>query len=242
MITGNLAKLRMTAYTDSQFQERVVDDTDELGRDYFLVQVNPENYIISYPVVYDIEEQPSGTSGYDRAWDKNPPRTIQFEFLLDSTGAIEASRPSLNNETSSRESVTEQIKFLKRTVFDTRSNTHVPNYLIINWGELVFKCRLTEMSINYKMFSVEGSLIRATVTASFQEVISDQDLAREQSLESPDITHVQTVKAGDTLPIMAKRIYGDERYYIAVAKANKLIQFRHLQPGQKIVFPPIEHI
>jgi nucleoid-associated protein YgaU len=50
------------------------------------------------------------------------------------------------------------------------------------------------------------------------------------------------VKAGDTLPLMCYMIYGDPKYYLAVAAANNLSNFRSLLPGTDIVFPPLEKV
>jgi len=50
------------------------------------------------------------------------------------------------------------------------------------------------------------------------------------------------VKAGDTLPLMCYLIYGDPKYYLAVAEANGLGNFRSLIPGMAIVFPPLEKV
>ena len=44
-------------------------------------------------------------------------------------------------------------------------------------------------------------------------------LAQDQS---PDLTHVRMVKAGDTLPGFCEQIYGDPRLYLKVAAANGL--------------------
>ena len=51
---------------------------------------------------------------------------------------------------------------------------------------------------------------------------------------------MRTVKAGDTLPLMCYRIYGDPKYYLDVAEVNHLGNFRVLIPGSALVFPPIE--
>ncbi|MEX2336458.1 MAG: LysM peptidoglycan-binding domain-containing protein, partial [Fulvivirga sp.] len=140
----------------------------------------------------------------------------------------------------SRMSVEPQIKYFENTVFGYQGDIHRPNCLIINWGTLVFKCRLENMTINYKLFSPEGLPLRATVTASFIELINQQEMVAKQKSQSPDITHARTVRAGDTLPGLAKTIYGDERYYTLVAQANKIVHFRNLVPGQQILFPPIK--
>jgi nucleoid-associated protein YgaU len=50
------------------------------------------------------------------------------------------------------------------------------------------------------------------------------------------------VKAGDTLPLMTEEIYGDDKYYLEVARINNITSFRQLQPGTEIFFPPIEKV
>jgi hypothetical protein len=39
---------------------------------------------------------------------------------------------------------------------------------------------------------------------------------------------------------MTFNIYKNDRYYLEVAKANRLNNFRKLKQGQQILFPPIE--
>jgi nucleoid-associated protein YgaU len=51
---------------------------------------------------------------------------------------------------------------------------------------------------------------------------------------------VRIVKEGDTLPSMVYKIYGDYKYYLEVAKVNGLNDFRNLQPGKQIFFPPFD--
>jgi nucleoid-associated protein YgaU len=47
------------------------------------------------------------------------------------------------------------------------------------------------------------------------------------------------VKAGDSLPALCYQIYGDPGYYLEVARFNRLDDFRRLQPGTRVVFPPV---
>lgn len=247
MIFGELAKLKIIAFKDSSF-----NDAKRVGERFFLAQVNPETYSVEYSASYRVNEQPSGPVSYDPPWERNELRSMRFEFLFDGTGAIPNFESKISeqlpnvpivenlvDEVTSRVSVLSQIAFFENTVFNVQGDTHVPNYLIINWGSLVFKCRLKGMSITYKLFSPEGFPLRATANATFIEVHSEVDTIKKISPGSPDITHVRQVQEGDTLPLMAKRVYGDERYYLAVAQANRLVQFRNLTPGQEIYFPPI---
>jgi len=73
----------------------------------------------------------------------------------------------------------------------------------------------------------------------FKSSIEEEKRASRENNSSPDLTHVRKVKAGDTLPLMCYRIYGDPKYYIQVAKVNGINNFRKLTAGTDIFFPPI---
>ena len=90
------------------------------------------------------------------------------------------------------------------------------------------------------MFRPDGSPLRAIINATFTEVLSQPAAQGEDKKSSPDLTHIRVVKEGDTLPSMANDIYGDFSYYLEVAKANNLQDFRNLMPGQKLYFPPFD--
>ena len=53
---------------------------------------------------------------------------------------------------------------------------------------------------------------------------------------------MRVVKAGDTLPALCARIYGDPGWYLAVARFNGLDNFRVLPAGTRIVLPPAERL
>ena len=96
------------------------------------------------------------------------------------------------------------------------------------------------MSINFKLFLPDGTPIRAIVKASFKGSVENSLRVRQENQESSDVTHVRIVKEGDKLPLMAYEIYKDSLYYIKVARYNKLVNFRNLKPGQRILFPPFK--
>jgi len=63
--------------------------------------------------------------------------------------------------------------------------------------------------------------------------------AREIRYESVDLTKSESVKEGDILPLIAKKNYASSSYYLQLAKANKLKNFRNLSPGMKLILPPM---
>ncbi len=158
---------------------------------------------------------------------------MSFEFLFDCTGIIDGKK---------EDDITKEIKKLNKLLLEFDGDHHQPPYVILAWGEgdsAIFKGRLTSISINYKLFSPNGKPLRAVAKATFKESIADEERAALEKKNSPDLTHLRTVKAGDTLPMMCRRIYGDPKYYLLVARANQLGNFRSLKPGMELMFPPI---
>lgn len=247
MKDGEIKKLKIIAYRDVTFSDKA-----KISEGEFNVQLNPSSYSVSYSVHYSNRKgQERGTSSYNPKWDKNPPRKLSFEFLFDATGAAPTSNLKGKGETTldrffeldylvSQVSIEPQIFHFENTVFTVQGKTHEPNYLKIVWGTLVFKCRLESMTINYKMFANDGEPLRATIHASFMEVKWDVERVKRDNTGSPDITHSRTIKESDKLPYMADEIYGDPYYYLSVAQANKMIQFRNPKAGASIFFPPIK--
>ena len=95
------------------------------------------------------------------------------------------------------------------------------------------------MSVQYTLFKPSGEPLRAKLTLSFVQYVSQKEESARADRKSPDLTRVVEVKAGDTLPLLCYRIYKDSSYYTQVARVNKLISFRGLKPGSRLVFPPL---
>ena len=225
--TGELTKLRIVAYSDEEFKNEVSDGE-------FTTLINPDKYAFTYKIVQN-EEQAQGTSATAPGFNKILPESLDLNFVFDRTGAIRTSGVS-------DDGVVEDLNKFKKVVFDYNGDQHKPNYLKISWGTLLFKGTLLEMTVDYKLFNPDGTPIRAMANAKFQRFVNDELRVAEENSQSPDLTHLRTVNDGDTLPLMSHRIYGDSKYYLEVAKANGIHNFRNLSTGQQLVFPPLEKI
>jgi hypothetical protein len=192
--------------------------------------INPESYTLDYKVK-TAEGQGQGTSGAQQAYGFTLPEELNFEFLFDSSGIIDG-KPNPDG-------VFDDVDHLRKVLTEYRPSSHEPYHLKLVWGNLVFKGRATELSISYKLFNPDGQPIRALAKAKFKGSVEEQKRAAKEHPQSPDLTHIRQVKAGDTLPLMCLRVYGDVRYYLDVAAANGLPGFRALVPGSELVFPPL---
>lgn len=227
-MSGELTKLRIKGYKDERFSQEIADGE-------FNTLVNPETYMIRYQISQN-ESQAQGTSSAAPRFNKTLPEDLQLDFIFDRSGVIKG------YDDESGEGIIGDIEKFKKIILDYNGDQHKPNYLIISWGSLLFKGSLKDMDITYKLFKPDGTPIRATVRATFKGFIEDNLRVAKENNNSPDLTHVRIVNEGDTLPLMTFRIYGDSKYYLEVAKANKLVNFRKLLPGQQIFFPPVEKV
>ena len=223
-------KMKILAFLDPTFNAK---------DDEFMVMLNPGNYTLNYEVKF-AENQTPGTSGHELKFDKIKPQKLDFEFLFDRTGAIVDTISISNPNSSDNDGVQKDIDKLREVTLGYDGNIHRTRFLILSWGKLLFKCCLTSLSINYKLFRPDGVPLRATARATFEEFREEEQRVREENNNSPDLTHIRTVKQGDTLPLMCHKIYGDSAMYLQVAEVNEITNFRNLETGQKIFFPPIK--
>jgi hypothetical protein len=193
--------------------------------------INPETYTLEYKVK-TAEGQGQGTSGAQQKFAYTMPEELSFEFLFDSTGIIDGkARP---------DGVFDDVDRFRKVLTEYRPSSHEPYHLKLVWGNLIFKGRAIELSIAYKLFNPDGQPIRALAKAKFKGSIEEQKRIAKENRQSSDLTHIRQVKAGDTLPLMCVRVYGDAKYYLDVAAVNGLSNFRALAPGRELVFPPLQ--
>ena len=228
-VTGKLEKMLILAFSDSEKAENGgVNDAD----DQFEALINPESYTLMYKLKFSQGAQGQGTSGVQLKYEYTEPEEITFDFLFDNTGIIDG---------QSRDSIADDLKTLKDVLIGYKGDSHEPRHFKLIWGEnSIFKGRVTELSINHKLFKPDGTPIRAIATVKFKSSIEEEKRAAKENKSSPDLTHSRLVKQGDTLPLMCYAIYGDPKYYLQVAQVNGISNFRQLTPGTSLFFPPIE--
>jgi hypothetical protein len=216
--------MRIWAYSDPSFNSLYM-------KGYYFLQLNPSSYKFTGGENAGTKKKADSTalaSGLQVAKLPPPgPESINVDFTIDATGAV----PGLR-------SVRTDIAKFKKLFFDVNPSIHTTNWCWLVWGDLNFECKLKTLNVTNTLFNALGMPIRADVSACFVEYI---DPGTEQAnFNSPDMSHMIEVKAGDNLPAMCKNIYGDASFYLQVAEINELTDFRNLLPGSKIFFPRLE--
>src|SRR5215204_5106199 len=185
---SGLEKIIITSYKTAKFDKK----KDKIASGEFEVLVNPEGYTRSYKIKFK-DQQASGTKAKKMEFDKVEPEDIDLDFLFDKTGAVPGTFKATDSagiEKESKDGIWPDIEQFKKVVYDYKGQIHHPPYLIIQWGDLLFKCVLREMTINFKLFRPDGTPLRALVKAKFTSTVENELRVRQEGKSSPDITHM----------------------------------------------------
>jgi phage tail protein X len=221
MSLGRFEKLKIYAYSDPGCENQVGEP--------FEAMMNPENYAQEIKMEFE-DGQGQGTSGSQPRFKLKPPEELSFEILFDNTGIIDK---------NPREDISEDIDNFREFLMGYEGDIHQPKFFKFVWGTSLMKGICVLLNISYKLFNPNGKPIRALCKVSIREMKEEERRVAEERNSSPDLTHYRKVKQGDTLPLMCYRIYGHSKYYLQVAQVNNLVNFRNLETGQEIFFPPI---
>jgi LysM repeat protein len=218
-----LVKLQIQAYSDAAC-------TSKVGQ-AFEVMFNPENYQRNYTVEYN-SSNVAGENNNTLLFRGMKGSDLKLKLVADGTGV--APLPKGISD------VDAYIKKIQDLTYSFKGTVHRPSFLKIVWGTLSVICVCKTLNISYNLFKPDGTTLRATIDLGLSETIDFKTKAKEAQKSSPDLTHIRTVGAGDTLPLMTYKIYGNSSYYMDVARLNGLKSVLDIKPGDQIYFPPIK--
>ena len=138
------------------------------------VLINPEEYTHKYSIVHNDANAP-GASGTSQEFNRMGPETVSFTIWFDRSGVVPGF-PRYSETTS----LAQQIKLFKELVFTYQGETHSPSYLMLTWGTLVFRCRLTSLDLTYTMFRPDGDSDPGEVPGVLPVVYGSQRARRER--------------------------------------------------------------
>jgi len=224
-----LQKLTILAFTTSK--------RDIPAGKPFEVMFNPESITTHHGNVYEPKKNTSPLPP-EQQFRYPESDTLRLKLIFDGTDVSDMGIMSFTAL-----SVTDRVNSFLDLCFSVQGKIHTPNALRIQWGEGILKnfdCFLESVDIEYTLFDRDGSPLRATLNTNFIKGSPSDKVAKETNLQSPDVMHTHVVKAGDTLPLLCKEIYGSTHHYLRVAQVNQLDNFRSLTPGKTLIFPRLE--
>ncbi len=251
-LLGIVDKMRIEVYPNIEYNETEAIKT-------IFVQVNPESYTLNHEVQF-CEGQAIGSSSQELQFNRIGSEEVTFDFVFDSSGVIPPSKikdgkveslplsdtlidvlkPAIANPFEQAATIDSELEEFKELISGFNGEIHQTRYLRLLWGKYQLECRLTNISIEYKVFAKDGSPIRANAVCKFKGTQSYGEMQAQENRQSPDVTHRKTVNQKDKITLLAEQTYNLNTFYIDVAKANKLLSFRELRTGQNLRFPPIK--
>lgn len=229
IISGQLTKVLIRAFEDENFQ--ILSD---ISPNPISIPVNPETFTQNFKVALN-QQQGQGNQGASPDYTGTKPEELKLDFVLDGTQTIEGYKYN-----SSDHSVKAQRDILMNTVYNMNGSIHRPHFLQVQWGEFIFPCILTNLDLNYTLFDPGGDPLRIKVSATFLNYVAQKERVAREKKESPDLTHLRQVKAGDRLDLMTHKIYKQSNFVTQIARANGLTTFRKITPGRELIFPPLD--
>lgn len=245
MSRGKLEKLKIKTFKAERRQEGLKEIYyTQAARDVFEVMFNPESYSFTYENQFQTDRG-INTPGRPARYALTKSRSLSLQIVIDDSGQSSGTSSfstgvNVLGKTLQRKTVRERVEEFLDLTTRMDGDIHAPRFLRLEWGDLIYDCRVQSVTVNYTLFNRDGKAIRAELDVTFIEDIEPVKLIKQTHKNSPDLTRTRTSIEGDTLPVMAYRLYGDPTKYLQLARANRLNNFRKLKPNTKLQFPPIQ--
>ncbi|MDU1891988.1 MAG: hypothetical protein E6767_14975 [Dysgonomonas sp.] len=215
--------LKILSYTDDKYTQEHLD--------MISLSVNPASLKFGKGIIYREDRQLGSING-SNTFERYKPETLTFDFIIDYTGVIE--------DIKDDKKVLDKVKDLENRLYVYNSEGHRPSYVMIAYGELIFKGQLTSMQTNYNLFNNHGIPLRAEIKLEFSGFRGTEEDKKRFSKMSPDMSRLVVIKESDTLALLCHQIYGNSLLVNEVARFNNLNGFRGIPAGTEILFPPLK--
>ena len=192
------------------------------------LQMNPSSLKVQKGIKYQDNKQLGDTSA-SGIFERYDGEKLSFEVLIDCTGVVKG--------TKEKDTADSKVTQIEKLVYVYSGNAHRPAFVKIAWGTFLFKGQLCGLKTEYDLFSAEGNPLRAKVNLEFASFTDEKTAKKSADKQSPDVSHLVTVHAGETLQGLCQQIYGDSTLVDEIARVNGLNGFRKITPGTEILFP-----
>ncbi|WP_329562256.1 CIS tube protein [Kitasatospora sp. NBC_01266] len=163
------------------------------------------------------------------------PRTLSLDVFLDATAT---------HDDAVEKAVEQLLTACVPTPSSLAQKTPASPWIRLDWGTsktTSFNGVLTGLSVTYTLFDVDGKPLRASCSLTIQEASVDP-AGQNPTSGSPEARSTHRVIAGDSLPLLAWREYGDATVWRTIAEANDIDDPLVLVPGTELIVPGIDEL
>jgi nucleoid-associated protein YgaU len=161
------------------------------------------------------------------------PRNLSVDVLLDATAT---------HDNSVETRVEQLLTACVPTKKSLATKKPASPWVRFEWGTsktTSFDGVLSNLSVDYSLFDVDGKPLRAKCSLSIEEAGSDTP-GQNPTSGSREARRTHRVVAGDSLPQLAWREYGDATAWRVIAEANDIDDPMLLVPGAELLVPAME--
>ncbi|WP_033440646.1 CIS tube protein [Saccharothrix sp. NRRL B-16314] len=161
------------------------------------------------------------------------PRNLSVDVFLDATAT---------HDNSVETRVEQLLKACVPTKKSLATKKPASPWVRFEWGTsktTSFDGVLSNLSVDYSLFDVDGRPLRARCALSIEEAGADTP-GQNPTSGSREARRTHRVVAGDSLPQLAWREYGDATAWRVIAEANDIDDPILLVPGVELLVPAME--
>ncbi|WP_407696579.1 CIS tube protein [Streptantibioticus cattleyicolor] len=158
------------------------------------------------------------------------PRSLSLDVFLDATA---------RHDNSVERAVEQLMTACVPTPASLARKAPASPWVRFDWGTAKttsFDGVLTGLSVRYTLFDVDGKPLRAICSLTIDEASVDPP-GQNPTSGSPEARRTHQVVAGDSLPLLAWREYGDATAWRTIAEANDIDDPMVLVPGTELIVP-----
>ena len=233
----SLTEVVFSAYKDP-------DCSEKLPHDKWSGLYEPKNFKLSLENIQKERAAGIGTKAKKTEYQSIQSPVLEMTMVLDDT-VYNGTKPgsAITGKDSFDYGIDIELALIKLGVIIQQydGSIHRPPFVKVEYGgKEPFKGYCSSFDIKKEKYDTEGTLRLASVTLEFKGTKSIELALKEANNQSPDITHHYVVKDGDSLATISYNTYGTTALYLQLARANKLNSVRYIEPGTRLVLPPLE--
>lgn len=195
----------------------------------FSVQYNPTT--ISYAKIVDMSDKEQSSAKDTVQISKVQKRTLTLDLIFDT-----ATHPDLTVQNVKQ--LTQPFELLTQPIIKKPNDPNGrPPYITFTWADESIRGFFKSFAQEFTLFSNLGVPQRAKVTLEFVEFVEPEQQAKEEGSGDPE--HYYHVRDGETLQLIAHRVFGNQNYWRNIASYNNMQSFRDLKAGMKLMLPAI---
>ena len=128
------------------------------------------------------------------------------------------------------------------TAQSTGQNKAMPPLVVFNWGSVSsFAAYISQVSVKYTLFAANGIPLRATASVTLEEMPGNPP-GQNPTSGALAVQRVHQMVAGDSLPLLAHREYGNPNLWRHLARYNGIDDPMRIPSGMQVLLPAPEDL